>query len=220
MSITAKVHIEHDRLALVPTLRRLPGVEIRVITQGTTDPGGSNFPFLVEYDDREAVEAALAEDPTVAGYDLVDWTDDTGIYYVEHGEETVFISTAVTAVNGFLLHTETRGNGWLVHLVLPDRAALRSVWEYAGEEGIAFDIVEIYDNQEVEGRSSYNLTAEQRTALEVAYEAGYFDEPRQRSLSEVADELGLSSTAMNGRLRRGLSNLVEATIVDGDDDEE
>lgn len=219
MSITAKVHIEHDRLALVPTLRRLDGVEIKVITQGTTDPGGSNFPFLVEYEDRGAVEGALADDATVASYDIVDWTDGTGIYYVEHTDDTVFISTAVTAVNGFLLHTETRGNGWLVHLVLPERTALRSVWEYAADNGITLDIVEVYDNESVEGTSSYNLTAEQRVALEVAYDAGYFEEPRRSSLSEVADEFGLSSTAMNGRLRRGMANLIAATIVDDADEE-
>ncbi|RDZ34463.1 DNA-binding protein, partial [Haloferax sp. Atlit-47N] len=53
MSITTKIHIEHERLALVPTLQNLGEITIRVITQGNTDPGSTVFPFLIEYHDRE-----------------------------------------------------------------------------------------------------------------------------------------------------------------------
>ncbi|MFC6838063.1 helix-turn-helix domain-containing protein [Halomarina ordinaria] len=214
MSITAKVHVKHDRMALVPTLRTLDDVRIRVITQGTTSPGMTVFPFLVEYDDRAALEAAFEADETVHDYELVDWTDGTGIYYIEHTPETKLISTAVTRANGYLVHTETRGNGWLVRLLLPDREALNAVWTYATENDITLDIVEIYGNEDASGDRSFGLTTEQKAALQLAYEKGYFSEPRDISLSEVAEEIGLSSTAMSGRLRRGMRNLVAATIAD------
>ncbi|WP_424000322.1 helix-turn-helix domain-containing protein [Haloarcula salina] len=214
MSITTKLHIEHERLALVPTLRSLEDVTIRVIPQGNTDPGSSVFPFLIEYHDRTQLEEMLETDPTVQSYELVDWTDQTGIYYIEHTPETKLISSVVTDVNGFLVHTETKGNGWLVRLLLPDRQALNTIWEYATENGISLDIIEIYGNTDTGGESSYGLTDEQRTALITAYENGYFGEPRDISLNEVAEEIGLSSTAMSGRLRRGMRNLVAATIID------
>jgi predicted DNA binding protein len=214
MSITTKIHIEHERLALVPTLQNLEDVEIRVITQGNTDPGSTLFPFLIEYHDRERLEEMLDTDPTVQSYELVDWTDQTGIYYIEHTPETKLISSVVTDVNGFLVHTETKGNGWLVRLLLPDREALNTIWEYASENDISLDIIEIYGNTDSGGESSYGLTDEQRTALVTAYENGYFGEPRDISLNEVADEIGLSSTAMSGRLRRGMRNLIAATIID------
>ena len=219
MSITAKIHIAHDHLALAPTLQRLDGVKMRVITQGTTDPGSTNFPFLIEYDDRAELEAALAEDSTVSEYELVDWTDGTGIYYIEHTPETRLISGIVTDVNGFLMHTETRRDGWLVRLLLPDRAALNTIWEYARDHDISLDIIEIYGNTESTGESSYGLTPEQRDALTVAYDEGYFGEPREISLTEVAAEIDLSSTAMSGRLRRGMRNLVRATLIDEDREE-
>jgi predicted DNA binding protein len=219
MSITAKIHVRHDRLALIPTLRALDGVTIRVIAQGNTDPGSDVFPFLVEYGDRGAVEEALATDPTVERFDLVDWTDGTGIYYIRHADGTKLISTVVTEVNGFLMHTETRDGGWLVRLLLPDRAALKRVWDYANEHDISLEIIEIYGNEDAGGTASFGLTDEQRAALTLAYERGYFNEPRGVSLSEVADELNLSSTAVSGRLRRGLRNLVAATLVDEGPDE-
>ncbi|AUG49221.1 DNA-binding protein [Haloarcula taiwanensis] len=214
MSITTKIHIEHERLALVPTLQNLGEITIRVITQGNTDPGSTVFPFLIEYHDRERLEEMLDADPTVQSYDLVDWTDQTGIYYIEHTPETKLISSVVTDVNGFLVHTETKGNGWLVRLLLPDRDALNTIWEYANENDISLDIIEIYGNTDTGGESSYGLTDEQRTALTTAYENGYFGEPRDISLNEVADEIGLSSTAMSGRLRRGMRNLIAATLID------
>jgi predicted DNA binding protein len=214
MSITTKIHIEHERLALIPTLQSLEDIAIRVITQGNTDPGSTVFPFLIDYDDRERLEKMLDTDPTVQSYELVDWTDQTGIYYIEHTPETKLISSVVTDVNGFLVHTETRGNGWLVRLLLPDREALNTIWEFAHENDISLDIIEIYGNTDTGGESSYGLTEEQRIALTTAYENGYFGEPRDISLNEVAAEIGLSSTAMSGRLRRGMRNLVAATIID------
>jgi predicted DNA binding protein len=214
MSITTKIHIEHERLALVPTLQNLEDIAIRVITQGNTDPGSTVFPFLIEYRDRDRLEEMLDTDPTVQSYELVDWTDQTGIYYIQHTPETKLISSVVTDVNGFLVHTETKGNGWLVRLLLPDREALNTIWEYANENEISLDIIEIYGNTDTGGESSYGLTDEQRTALTTAYENGYFGEPRDISLNEVADEIGLSSTAMSGRLRRGMRNLIAATIID------
>lgn len=219
MSITAKVFIQHERLALVPTLQRLDDIQITVITQGTTDPGATVFPFLIEYESRAELERMLEDDPTVECFDLVDWADERGIYYIGHTPETKFISTVVTEVNGFLVHTETKRDGWFVRLLLPDREALNRIWEFANENGIRLDIIEIYGT-DAGNEEPYGLTDEQRAALKIAYEKGYFGEPRDISLNEVADELGLSSTAMSGRLRRGMRNLIAATLSEDDDVEE
>jgi len=218
MSVTATIHIQHDRLALVPTLRALSDIEIQVITQGTTAPGATNFPFLIDYEDRAELEARLDEDPTVEGYELVDWTDDRGIYYIAHTPETLLISTVVTDVNGLLVHTETKGNGWLARLLLPDRKALSTIWEFATENDISLEIIEIYGKDDAGAEESYGLTDEQTAALKIAYEEGYFGEPREVSLDEVASVMGLSSTAMSGRLRRGMRNLVGATIAEVDEE--
>jgi len=218
MSVTAKIHIGHERLALVPTLRSLEDVEIQVITQGTTAPGATNFPFLINYHDREELESRLDEDPTVQGYWIVDWNDDAGIYYIAHTPETLLISTVVTEVNGFLIHTETKGNGWLAQLLLPDRKALTTIWEFAMDNDISFEIIEIHGSDDTGTETSYGLTDEQTTALKTAYEEGYFDEPREISLDEVAQEMDLSSSAVSGRLRRGMRNLVAATIADVDEE--
>jgi predicted DNA binding protein len=214
MSVTATIHIQHDRLALIPTVQSLQGVDVRVITQVNTDPEVSHFPFLFEYPDRHELEEALDSDPTVEAYELVDWADEQGIYYVEHAPETKLISTVVTEVNGFLVESETTNGGWMVRLLLPDRTALNAIWEYASEHDMSLEIMDVYANEYAVGAESYGLTDEQRTALQAAYEMGYFFEPRETSLEEIAEEMDLSSTAMSGRLRRGIRNLVATTIAE------
>jgi len=213
MSIIATIHVEHERLALIPTLHRLDGATIEVVTQVTTDPQSSAFPFLVDYDDRGDLERALDSDPTVDKHELIEWSGNGGVYYIEHTPQTKLISTAVSNANGFIIHTESERNGWLVRLLLPDRTALSTVWDHARDNEMQIDIVEIHDNETADSGPSYGLTDEQRTTLLIAYEKGYFVEPREMSLDELADELGLSSTAVSGRLRRGMRNLVAATIA-------
>jgi predicted DNA binding protein len=214
MSLTVTLHLEHDRMALVPTLSSLEDVAVEVVPQGNTNPGTSEFPFHVECPDRRAVEREFDADTTVNEYELIEWDEASGLYYIEHSPETVLISSAVSDANGYLVHTESDGEGWLVRLLLPDRAALNSVWEYAIDQGISLDIIEIYRNENAGAASSYGLTDEQRAALVMAYEKGYFVEPREMSLDALADEMDLSSTAMSGRLRRGMRNLIAATLVD------
>lgn len=217
MSVTAKAYIEHDRLALVPTLQNLDDINIKVIHEATTDPDADIFPFVVEYGDIEALERTFDTDPTVVEYGLVDNTGDTSIYYIEHANETKLISPAVTDINGFMLHAETKDKGWLVQLQVPSREALQSVWEYARDNDISFSLLEMYEEKEGGTESSFGLTEEQREALEIAYRSGYFSEPREMSLSDVADELGVSSTAMGGRLRRGMRNLISSALIDDEE---
>ena len=60
------------------------------------------------------------------------------------------------------------------------------------------------------------MTAAQREALLTAYEEGYFEEPRKTSQQEVVDRLGISSTAAGGRIRRGMSKLIETSLAGRD----
>ncbi|MFD1562567.1 helix-turn-helix domain-containing protein [Haloarchaeobius amylolyticus] len=214
MSITAKSYIEHEDLALVPTLHELDGINIRVIHQATTDPSSGTFPFVIEYDDVEELEDTLDSDHTVSDYERIDSNNGTNIYHIRHTDEAKLISPAVTQANGFLLQAETKDKGWLIQAQLPSRDALHSVWERARENDISFSLLELYEKRKGGSSSSFGLTEEQQKALEIAYEKGYFSEPREMSLEDVANEVGVSSTAMSGRLRRGMRNLLSSTLIE------
>lgn len=56
------------------------------------------------------------------------------------------------------------------------------------------------------------ITETERRTLEVAVEEGYFETPRRASLQDLADEFGISKTAVSMNLRRAERKLVDATV--------
>lgn len=61
------------------------------------------------------------------------------------------------------------------------------------------------------------LTPIQRETLVRAFEAGYFEVPRQTTLVELSEQFDVSRQAVTNRLRRAVRNLVEATYVSHQD---
>lgn len=56
------------------------------------------------------------------------------------------------------------------------------------------------------------LTAKQREILETAVELGYYELPRERTLADIGDELGLSSATVSEHLRKVEAKLVEHSL--------
>ena len=105
-------------------------------------------------------------------------------------------------------------DGWLLRLQLDGHEALYALNERATELDVRLDVLELHQSAPAEDRTEYGLTESQAEALVAAYVRGYYDEPRETSLSELADTLGISETAVSGRLRRGSARLVESILVD------
>jgi hypothetical protein len=58
-----------------------------------------------------------------------------------------------------------------------------------------------------------DLSHEQRRALEAAVRQGYYATPRDASLGDIADQLGLPKSTLRYRLRRAEAWLTETTVV-------
>lgn len=74
-----------------------------------------------------------------------------------------------------------------------------------------------------DGRVQQSLTPEQKSALEAAIEHGYYEVPRQRSVTEIAAEVGVSSSTFQYRLNRAEAWLAhqfaaDSVAVDADTD--
>lgn len=62
------------------------------------------------------------------------------------------------------------------------------------------------------------LTDRQQEVLQVAFEAGYYEIPRETTHQEIADELGCSKSVVGQHLRRVESALV-SSVMPGDDED-
>ncbi|MFB6196458.1 MAG: helix-turn-helix domain-containing protein [Haloplanus sp.] len=214
MSLIAVAHLEHPDLALTPTITGT-SASIRVASHTATDPETGMFFFIVEADDFEAFEAAIDRDHTVAASTRVAEASTTRIYRLQHTPETKLVSPTTTEMGGLMLEAASTDTGWSVRFQFPDRETLGALWEFCEREGITFDLDHIYSLDEfaVEDEG-VGLTDAQREALVAAYDAGYFEEPRGTSLQDLADDLGISPTAVGGRIRRGTARLVERTLIE------
>jgi PAS domain S-box-containing protein len=65
-----------------------------------------------------------------------------------------------------------------------------------------------------ESRVTDVLTDRQQEVLALAYEQGYFESPKQVTGDELADDLGISSTAVNEHLRAAQRNLFDGVLDD------
>ncbi|WP_306060564.1 helix-turn-helix domain-containing protein [Natronococcus wangiae] len=213
MSLIAILDVAHPDLALTPTIRECPDATVRVVPHSTTDPETGLFFFLVESAD-ETIETAFDDDHTVTDWTLVNDFGTTGIYQLQHGDETILLSPKVAELGGLMLRAESNDRGWTVRLHLPDREALATLWEYCEDEDITFELYRMFRQEEWVDGLSPELTDQQRAALVNAYEEGYFEEPRETSLEELADQLDISPTAVGGRIRRGTGKLVETTLLE------
>ncbi|WP_435145046.1 bacterio-opsin activator domain-containing protein [Halobaculum sp. P14] len=73
------------------------------------------------------------------------------------------------------------------------------------------------ENQQLKEAWSEELTDRQRTVLETAYFAGYFEWPRQANGEEVAESLGISSATFSQHLRAAENTIFGGLLSDGDD---
>ncbi|WP_435180307.1 helix-turn-helix domain-containing protein [Halorussus sp. AFM4] len=213
MSLIAIAHIAHPDLALMPTISRRRDVDIQVIPQSATDPETGMFFFLVEGADEE-FERALDEDHTVRSWTRVSRSDSTRVYRIRHPEETKLLSPRTVEVGGLMLEANSDETGWTVRLQLPGREELSDIWEFCEAEDITFELQQMFRQEEWTSRKSTSLTDAQRDALVTAYREGYFEEPRDVSLEELAEVLDISPTAVGGRIRRGTAELVRTSLLE------
>jgi len=218
MTISVTTYVEHPTLGLAPTIRSLDGVNIGVIPDAGTDPEHDAHFFWVEASDFAAVEDAFETDETVTDYATVAETPERRTYQISYSEDAKLISPAITDLNGLMLSSESHAEGWIVELRLQDHSSLYQLGQRAEEMALTFDIREIHQIESTDVRSEFALTEPQIEALMTAYEHGYYDEPREISLEELGSILGISRTAVSGRLKRASSRLIEARLDYDDSD--
>lgn len=214
MPISAQVYVKHPNLALAHTIQSLPDADIGVVSDAGTDPDhDANF-FWIEASDFQAVETTLAEDPTVADFAAIITDDARRTYRITYSSDVELVSPRVIAVGGIVVESRSHLEGWVLELSLQDDEGLYELNEYAQEEGIHLDVLELQHTEATPEAPEFGLTEAQRETLTAAYLHGYYDEPREAVLEDLAGLLGVSRTAISGRLRRGSANLIEAVILD------
>jgi len=212
--IKAVVRASHPDIVLTGTVAHDRSSKVKSVSEAGTDPTSGKFFYHIESSDFRQFEDGLREDSTVGEFErVIETRDDEAIYSFEYTDEAKILSPVISAANGVILEMENDGSAWILTVWMPERTDLVQLWDYARRNEIDIELLRVNEYASL-GTTDAGLTDSQREALLVALESGYFEEPRNATLGEVAEDLDISQPAASGLLRRGIKRLVISSLMD------
>ncbi|HET7324301.1 MAG TPA: helix-turn-helix domain-containing protein [Halococcus sp.] len=216
MSTIAEVTLPAAEFALHETLEAVPGAKFE-IERVVAHSESRIMPFIWATDettDQEALEEALADDPSVDNVVELAAFDDEWFYRMEWIENIQVVLHTLLEQDGTILNAEGRNDEWHLRALFPNRDSLSATYDFCKEEGLAMTVTSIYE-LDGEHRDQYGLTETQHETLITAVEKGYFDIPQKSTLDDLAAELDISHQALSERLHRGHKTLIENALIVG-----
>jgi predicted DNA binding protein len=212
--VKAVVRIEHPDVVLTETVAHDRTSSVRSVSEAGTDPTSGKFFYHVESSDLRQFEDGLRNDHTVGEFErVIETRDGKAIYRFEYTDEAKVFSPVISTANGVVIDMENDGDAWIFTIWMPEQTNLADLWDSARRHDIDIELLRVNEYASP-GDTGAGLTDSQREALLVAFEAGYFEEPRDATLGEVAAELDISQPAAGGLLRRGIRRLVASSLTE------
>ncbi|ELZ91240.1 DNA binding domain-containing protein [Haloferax mucosum ATCC BAA-1512] len=219
-SVIAELRVSGPSAILTEdALRELPEADVRIQYQGTSEKAG----LVVQDCDFDDFEAAIQSDPSIGSYECVADFSDVRVYNITAGSVSTLVSEFFADRDIQILKaTSPPGDSkWRLRTRCPSRENLSEVIAECRDADNTVQLDTLYS----EGNSSETdvsgcpamtrLTDEQYDALVKAHEMGYFEIPRDTSLTQLSDTFDIGSQAMSERLRRGVNTLIGAHIQRG-----
>ena len=215
--VKAVVRAEHPDIVLTGAVTHDRTSTVKSVSEAGTDPTSGQFFYRIESDGFDRFEEGLRKDRTDGEFErVIETRDGEAIYSFVYTDEAKILTPVVAAANGVVIDMKNDGRAWILTVWIPDRTGLVQLWEYARRHDVDIDLLRVNEYGSI-GTTDAGLTDSQREALLVALETGYFEEPRDATLGEVATGLDISQPAASGLLRRGIKRLIVSSMLDDDD---
>lgn len=209
----AEIHISHPDLVLAPTIRALSNVEIIRELQPVAIPDSNTlvlfFSVNGEFGD---IRHVLEDDPTVRDPQLIANLPKQEIFRVEITDRAKVVTPRLAELSIQILEIRSGVDGWILKLQFADMDSLVTLRAFCRREGIEFRVDTLYQESPTEG-SGIELTDLQRETLLIARDQGYFNDPREITLEELSEQIGISPTGVGRRLRRAIARLIDGTLI-------
>lgn len=214
MSVLCEIFVPADEFVLADSLTSTPEIriEIKRVVAGTEDV----TPYFWAYgDELESFDSSLRSDSSITNMIILEEDEaDERFYRVNWEKNDPNLLTAISDAKATILEAVSDdGHRWELKMLFPERESVTEFHDYCVENDIAFDLERVYQPENPQETAQYGVTEDQLEALEAAFRGGYFGVPRDETLAEVADRVGISRNALSTRLRRGQRNLLANTLV-------
>jgi predicted DNA binding protein len=173
---------------------------------------GENF-------DDEEFERRLRESPYVTDLSELDRIEDRVLYLLNWEIPDEAFLEGLQETNGIIRNAHGYdGEDWSFELLFPSYDDLSAFHNYSLDNDVGYTLGRVYTLREVgETQPAISLTDDQRDALVLALQRGYFESPSHVTLDDLAEELDISQQALSERIRRGNKALLEQTLLGAED---
>jgi len=211
MSVIAAVSVRVEDFPLGRALAATPAMQVEL--DRIVPTGDSVLPFFWAWgDDVDALVTTLRDDCGVEEVAVLDRVEDGALVRATWATGPGLVA-GIAESGVTLLEAYRQGEFWRLRLRSPDHESVVDLQRYCTDHDVDLRLEWIHTLAEVEAGDQYGLTDDQRRTVMAAFANGYFDDPRGITIEELADGADVSPRAVSKRLRRGLRNLVAATLA-------
>jgi predicted DNA binding protein len=212
VSVLATFTVRSSDFVLDGLFEEVPDLDVRLASM--VPMGTQVMPyFWVSGGAPAVVEAALEREAVIDEANILVEEDGKVLFRATWSGELGGLIGELRGSEAAVLEATGTDGTWEMRVRFPDHDTLSAFYERCTEHGISLELGKIHNPIDPHG-DDYGLTPEQRETLLTALEGGYYAVPRQMTLEELGDELGISDNAVSQRLRRGLASLLTATLLE------
>ena len=167
--------------------------------------------FWVRGTEVDDIEDAFDAHPGVRGIRLVDSIEDEYLLRVEWELDYDDVLTTLAETEIPVISATGTNRQWTFEVRGEDRTDIAAFRRRCQELDIPVTLTEVHALTPVDTAQA-GLTDTQQEALVLAYERGYFESPREVTLEELGEELGITQQAVGSRLRNGIKYVIGNTF--------
>ncbi|MFW5903551.1 MAG: helix-turn-helix domain-containing protein [Halolamina sp.] len=158
------------------------------------------------------IEGAFSDHPGVEEISLVDSVEDQYLVRVAWDTDYEGVLSTLTETGIPLMKAIGTNQQWTFDIRGDDQTDIASFQRRCRELDIPITLTKLHALTPIESDTEAALTEPQQEALVLAYDRGYFESPREVTMTELGDELGISHQAVASRLRRGIKHILGTTL--------
>ena len=212
MSVILEFSVEPEEFVLGRALSGTADIELELERIVPTE--NDVMPFVwATGDELQSFEETVRQSPDVEELIALDRIGKSGLYRIEWGEYDTDLMTGIAETEATVLEGRAEGT-WVFRLRFNNHDKLTKLYNYLTDHDITVHVERTYTLTEESDRGRrFGLSREQREALVLALQRGYFATPSEASLEELAAELDISEQALSDRIRRGNEKVLRRVLL-------
>jgi predicted DNA binding protein len=212
MVLEASFIVEDSEFPLSAVFEHLSSVTIELDRVVPTTSAAIPY-FWIYTDDTTKLNTDLGDEIGTSEVTIIDQIEEAMFVRVDWNLDHESVLTAILNTGVTLLSGKGRGGQWIFTVRAQEQAEISSFQTYCRNHELSVELTQLNSVSPLKDGQEYNLTADQRIALELAYNRGYFESPRRATQEDLGDDLDITRQAVSSLLKRGIGQLIASTLA-------